>query len=858
MIRTLAAALATSTCIVALATPATAQTREYNIPAGSLKSALDAYVRQSGRQVVYRADQVRFARSPGARGQQTADAALAALLVGSGYTTQIDGSLVAIVKEGNGVAETASFSRTGDTLGDSSTVDAEIVVTGTHIAGVEASSAVTTVRADDIKRAGQADLGEVVRGLPQNFAGGQNPGIGTSQGAGNANVNGASSVNLLGMGPNATLTLLNGNRISYTGVNAAIDISAIPVVAVDRFDVITDGASAIYGADAVAGVVNIVLRHDYNGASIGARLGSSTDGGSFQQQYNGVVGRSWRSGGVMVAYDYLTNTAILARDRSYATGMTADSTLYPSLSRHSGVLTLKQELNSRLRATLDVLYKDTKTFSATGYNAATSTLADGGTVHSRSKTLSVAPSLEMDLGGSWTAKLVATYGYDKTHTNGDIYFGGSRFGSSFRLYNNEALGVELSASGALVDLPAGPLRIAVGGGYRRTTFEVETTTLGTTSAAFETARRAGYGFAEVHMPIASPSGDHSLVRSFTLVAAARYEDNSGVGAVTTPKLGVIYEPADGLALKANWGKSFRLPTFYQQYSGYSAILLPVSGYGTTFPPGSTFLQLLGSSPSMKPERSESWTVSAEFTPHFLPGFSGALTWFHFNYSDRVATPLLSAAGVLTNPDYANLVTLSPTEQELASLISGANLGLQNATGSTYNPARVVGIFDDRDRNVARQRYKGINLSLKYSMDVGSDGKLDLAAAVTWLKSKQQLGSGLPFKDLAGTIFNPPHWKSRLGISYSTPVLSISAFGNLANSVIDNRRSPFVSVGSANTIDLAAQFKVGSGLEVGFTVNNLFNAQPTRIATTSAFDTPYDTTNYNSIGRFLAFSVRKSW
>lgn len=823
------------------------QAYQFDMPSQDLGDALRSVAARAGWELYAQTDDVNGKDAPALRGSLTAREAIERLLRGT--------KLEARFEEGAVIIRGRTEPMIDPTV---ASVGTELVVTGTHIVGAKASSTVTTVRADDIKRAGQADLGEVLRGLPQNFSGGQNPGIGTSQGAGNANVNGASSVNLLGMGPNATLTLLNGNRISYTGVNAAIDIGAIPVVAVDRIDVITDGASAIYGADAVAGVVNVILRHDYNGASISARLGSSTDGGSFQQQYNGVVGRSWRSGGVMMAYDYLTNTAILARDRSYATGMAADSTLYPRLLRHSGVLTLKQELSSRLRTTLDFLYKDTKTYSATGYNAATSTLADGGTVDSRSNTLSVAPSLEMDLGESWAGKLVATYGYDKTHANGDIYFGGSRYGSSYRLYNNDAFSIELSATGSLVDLPAGPLRIAIGGGYRRTTFEVETTTLGATSAAFDTARTAAFGFAEAHVPIASPDGDHSLVRSLTVIAAARYEDNSGIEAVTTPKLGIIYEPVADLVLKANWGKSFRLPTFYQQYSGYSAILLPVSGYGSAFPPGSTYLQLLGSSPAMSPERSESWTVSAEITPRFLPGFSGALTWFHFDYSDRVATPLLSAAGVLTNPNFSNLVTLSPSAEDLALSILGASLGLQNATGSPYSPAAVVGIFDNRDRNVSRQRYNGINLSLKYSIDVRSDGKLDLAAAVTRLKSQQQLVPGLPYTDLAGTIFNPPEWKSRLGISYSTPVLSISAFGNIANSVIDNRRPPFVSVGSANTVDLAAQFRAGAGLEVGLTGNNLFNAQPTRIATTSAFDTPYDTTNYNSVGRFLAFSVRKSW
>ena len=102
MIRTLAAALSTTACIAALATPATAQRQEFRIPSGSLKSALDAYARQTGRQVIYRADEVRSVRSPGARGAISADAALNALLAGTGFSVKADSSgALAIIKSGN-------------------------------------------------------------------------------------------------------------------------------------------------------------------------------------------------------------------------------------------------------------------------------------------------------------------------------------------------------------------------------------------------------------------------------------------------------------------------------------------------------------------------------------------------------------------------------------------------------------------------------------------------------------------------------------------------------------------------------------------------------------------------------------
>lgn len=101
----LLSALVCGVCIVAVAAPANAQTRTFNIPAGSLKSALDAYGRQSARPIIYQADQVRGFRSPGARGTMSAEAALNAILAGTAFRWKTDSSgAVAIVRVGNGLA----------------------------------------------------------------------------------------------------------------------------------------------------------------------------------------------------------------------------------------------------------------------------------------------------------------------------------------------------------------------------------------------------------------------------------------------------------------------------------------------------------------------------------------------------------------------------------------------------------------------------------------------------------------------------------------------------------------------------------------------------------------------------------
>ena len=137
----------------------------------------------------------------------------------------------------------------------------DIVVTGSRLRGAAIASPVVRIGQEDIRDSGQAGLGDVVRRIPQSFGGGQNPGIGMNvPDASGVDVGGGSSINLRGLGSDATLTLLNGRRLAYTAVRQSVDVSGIPVSAVDRIEVVPDGASAIYGSDAVAGVANIILR----------------------------------------------------------------------------------------------------------------------------------------------------------------------------------------------------------------------------------------------------------------------------------------------------------------------------------------------------------------------------------------------------------------------------------------------------------------------------------------------------------------------------------------------------------------------------------------------------------------------
>src|SRR5262249_42318610 len=130
----------------------------------------------------------------------------------------------------------------------------------------------------------------------------------------------AAGVNLRGLGESATLVLVNGRRVApaggYTG--SFVDVSNLPLSAVERVEVLTDGASALYGADAIAGVVNFILRDDYTGLDATLRNGMVTDGDLDESQAAITFGKAWSSGNFLVSYEYFDRSNLDSSERSYA------------------------------------------------------------------------------------------------------------------------------------------------------------------------------------------------------------------------------------------------------------------------------------------------------------------------------------------------------------------------------------------------------------------------------------------------------------------------------------------------------------------------------------------------------------
>ena len=193
----------------------------------------------------------------------------------------------------------------------------EVVITGTHIQGVGAvGSVVIGVGQEEITRAGITSTADLLRTIPQVLELGASDDVRAGalfQGA-DLNTTGAKGLNLRGLGSTATLTLINNHRVPPQGPNLQLfDAEDVPLIAMERIEVIPDGASAIYGSDAVAGVVNYIVRRPFDGAESSASYGYAED--AQQWKVGQVVSQKWDSGGFLIAADYADRDALSADDR---------------------------------------------------------------------------------------------------------------------------------------------------------------------------------------------------------------------------------------------------------------------------------------------------------------------------------------------------------------------------------------------------------------------------------------------------------------------------------------------------------------------------------------------------------------
>ena len=296
------AAVATSLCLPAAAQ---AQARHFDIPAQSASSGVRAFAQQAGIQVIVAGQDSDGRTTNPVKGSLDTRAALDQLLAGTGLIVRsFDGKVAILGAEERAGAETEDM----------------LVVTGSRIARPEIESAmpVSVTNMDEAIKLGRISAYDALARDPA-LGIGLNLGAYQSSSSGDGGVNaGISAVNLRNLGTSRTLTLINGQRrVSAGATSSEVDINTIPVAMIDRIEIVTGGAAAIYGADAVTGAVNIITKRDIRGFNITASNGLSSRGDAREVMVSAATGGKFADdrGSFAIGATYSKIASLIMGDR---------------------------------------------------------------------------------------------------------------------------------------------------------------------------------------------------------------------------------------------------------------------------------------------------------------------------------------------------------------------------------------------------------------------------------------------------------------------------------------------------------------------------------------------------------------
>lgn len=250
--------------------------REYRIPAQDMSRALETFGRQSGKAVIFDPARLIGVRSRGLSGKHSADEAIKQMLAGSGLVVRkanansyVVGVAPAAAVEPRPASRSSTVARAEPPLPpeDSPSLNEPITVTGTRISGFTAPTPVTTLGRADLESKAVSTVSELLDDIPQLRI---NQNIGKS-----SEPVGASNADLRGLGTQRTLLLIDGRRVAFTDPAGTIDTNIVPVALISNVEIVTGGASAAYGSDAVAGVVNFMLDKNLQGLKFDVSYGQT-------------------------------------------------------------------------------------------------------------------------------------------------------------------------------------------------------------------------------------------------------------------------------------------------------------------------------------------------------------------------------------------------------------------------------------------------------------------------------------------------------------------------------------------------------------------------------------------------------
>jgi outer membrane receptor protein involved in Fe transport len=852
---TLAASVAI--CAVAAATPAIAQTRSFNVPAQSAATAIPELARQADVQILISESAARDKRTNAVKGKLTADQAVRRLIAGTGLRiASSDGRTYTLANAAGSGPTQATPGNDGqaaareDDAADGQQI-AEIVVTGTNIRGsAPAGSPLIRYDAEEMRRTGAGSVDDFLRKVPQNFSVLDTStyigGIASGSMAA-ANFTRGAAVSLRGLGPEGTLALINGQRLAPAGLQSAYaDISVIPMTAIERVEILGDGASAIYGSDAIGGVVNFILQQRLNGGITSLRYGTSTRGGGEEIRVSQAVGVTDDRGRVMIAYEFFDQNRIDASERGFVTqrpGRRVDLT--PDRQRHSVLVSSAYHLTPSTEVSFDGLYSR-RTYHQVYYSQSLpEQVDDSGQAATTQASLGVAQEL-----GDWRARLNGTYS-GSTVRRVTVQPSFTTPSNGFIRYKY----LDFAVDGPLVTLPGGPLLLSVGASYRKEEYRpTDGRTVGMTLA-----RNVESAFAELRVPVIGPENGLPFAKSINLSAALRHDRYSGIGNTTNPKVGVEWNVNDWLRLRGSYARSFRAPLLFNLAPALQSAFTydfpnPASPTGLT----NTLVDSSSYNPDLRPERSRSFTLGFDVQPTGRYGPRLSVTYFDVDFRDRITTPPLRGSIFLVYSQLDSLssfMNFSPSQADLASYFASPYFVDLAGRG----PGDVKAILDFRPQNLKSQVSRGLDIEGSYAVPLGR-GTLTADANINYMIDlKVQATPDLAVANLLDQVSGPLSFRARGGLTWANDDVVASLKLNHARGYRNILITPNEHIDAYTTADLHLSWKIAE-TTVALDIDNLFDVKPPVVHTNipGAYNLGFDAVNASARGRYVALGLTHRW
>lgn len=896
----LGVAAALTTISAAPAIEAQVPTR-VTLPAQPLADALRALGIQTKTNVVFNPSFVEGLQAPALNAPLNLDEALSRLLAGTGLTHQFLNERTVVLASSeskqpvsvptSAVSDIAhrSFSlaqvdaaRSNSALSvegsevraDESTDSAaqqrrseldEVVVTGTQIRGVRnETSPIIVIGRTEIERSGYATVQELIDALPQNFGGGYNGvsedgRVGSSPAAA-TNMESATGINLRGLGNTATLVLINGRRVAPAAYGSAVDISSIPATAIERVEVLTDGASAIYGAEAIGGVVNFILRSDYDGAETSVRFGSVTEGGLNELRVGQTLGTAWNGGSVLLGVQHYDRDALYSSERAFSRSAPEPTTLLPDVRRTSAMLSGRHRLNDALELFADGIYTSSRTQGSLVLVRPTDGERVGDMAYSADTSFTTfGTGVRYSFADDWQVSLNGTYSQQYGHGIGSGY-------AAYDTINKYVIwSTDLVASGSLFSLPGGDVKVALGVSYRDEDFssflipQQMDRVVGRSVSAYS---------GELSVPVIGRDNALPLAQRIVLSAAIRHDEYSDVVGTTNPKFGVVWTPRDGLDIRGTYGTSFRAP--YANELIFQRSQDTVFTYLLSSPTGDGQVPVLmrNGSKTLEPEEAESWTAGFAWRPAFLPAMELAFSYYDVRHTNKIDSPPLDLSALSRVNVYGPLLGTFSSDAEVQSYVDAVVAG-----GGTFVDVLGNGLsgirhsYNIQQQNIAAVEQSGFDVSLTYGFAIGAnDFNVGLNAAFI-REILTSYGSGTDAADRVDTFGNPVDFRLRGNFVWTRAHWTVSGALNYWGSYEDPATIPSVPIRHWTTVDLTVRHTwdgvmaggLLDGVSTVLSVNNLFDEDPPRVVSPGAlYPAGYDGANASPLGRLIALELVKRW